>query len=266
MISLSTFSYADKIFSGFLSPESVVQDRYGNIFVSEIGVFGEDRDGKIKKITPDGQILDLASGLNDPKGIILYKNQLYVTDKDVIVKIDMSGNWEVFSGTMAFPKTPVFLNDIDVTTEGKFYITDSGNLKNGGMIFIMDSSGYLEVLMDETTHPSLKAPNGILPIDNDRFLVVDFATGELFEGDNKNLTLNKIIDGLGGGDGIVILNESIIVSDWKNGVLYKYENNQVKTLDYKFEAAADIALTYDKKSVIVPDMKAGTVSILNLNE
>ena len=256
--------YAKQVYPGFVNPESAVQGQNGDIFVTEIGEFGKDGDGKIKKINSKGEVSDFAIGLNDPKGIILYGGKLYATDKDLIVKINMNGEWEVFSGTMAFPKIPVFLNDIDVTPAGKFYITDSGNLKNGGMIFIMDMTGNIELLMDENSHPAIKAPNGILPLDESRFLMVDFATGELFEGHQKKMTLKKLIGGLGGGDGIVMLKDSVLISDWKNGVLYEYKDGQVKTLNHRFEAAADIAPTFDKKSIIVPDMKAGTVTIIDI--
>ena len=78
------------------------------------------------------------------------------------------------------------------------------------------------------------------------------------------MTLKKLIGGLGGGDGIVMLKDSVLISDWKNGVLYEYKDGQVKTLNHRFEAAADIAPTFDKKSIIVPDMKAGTITIIDI--
>ena len=78
------------------------------------------------------------------------------------------------------------------------------------------------------------------------------------------MTLKKLIGGLGGGDGIVMLKHSVLISDWKNGVLYEYKDGQVKTLNYRFEAAGDIAPTFDKKSIIVPDMKACTVTIIDI--
>jgi len=96
-------------------------------------------------------------------------------------------------------------------------------------------------------------------------LLVDFATGELFEGSKNSDKLTKLTDGLGGGDGIVILDDSILISDWKNGVIYEYKNNEVKILNDNFQAAADIAPTNNEQSIIVPDMKAGTVTIMNLN-
>ena len=58
---------------------------------------------------------------------------------------------------MAFPKTPVFLNDIDVDSDGNFYITDTGNFETGGIVFKMNLAGDITVLFDETTENN-KAP------------------------------------------------------------------------------------------------------------
>jgi len=48
-------------------------------------------------------------------------------------------------------------------------------------------------------------------------------------------------------------------------VIYEYKNNEVKVLNDNFQAAADIAPTNNEHSIIVPDMKAGTVTIMDLN-
>lgn len=267
ILAFTSLVNANRVYPGFVNPESAVQSKNGDIYVTEFGERGKDGDGKIKKINTNGEISDFTTGLNDPRGLIIYKGEIYATDKDVIVKVDMNdGSWEVFSGTMAFPKTPVLLNDIAVTPSGTFYITDSGNLKDGGMVFIMDMTGNLELLMDENSHPSIKAPNGVLPLDENRFLLVDFATGVLFEGNKKNVSLKKLTDGLGAGDGIVFLNDSVLISDWKNGVIHEYRNGSLVTLKYRFESAADIAPTFDRKSIIVPDMKAGTVSVIDIEK
>jgi len=193
ILAFTSLVNANRVYPGFVNPESAVQSKNGDIYVTEFGERGKDGDGKIKKINTNGEISDFTIGLNDPRGLIIYKGEIYATDKDVIIKVDMNdGSWEVFSGTMAFPKTPVLLNDIAVTPSGTFYITDSGNLKDGGMVFIMDMTGNLELLMDENSHPSIKAPNGVLPLDENRFLLVDFATGVLFEGNKKKCFAKKI--------------------------------------------------------------------------
>ena len=99
-----------------------------SIYVSEIGERDKDGDGKISRIDKNGNISTFATGLNDPKGIIFFKEKLYVTDRDVIIEVNKNGSWSILGAEMSFPKTPVFLNDIDVDSKGNFYITDTGNL------------------------------------------------------------------------------------------------------------------------------------------
>jgi len=88
-------------FSGLVSPESVVQDAKGDIYVSEIGEFNKDGDGKITRISIDGKLSTFASGMDDPKGLTFSGKSLFVTDKNRILKVEPNGKWTVFGSTMA---------------------------------------------------------------------------------------------------------------------------------------------------------------------
>ena len=52
------------------------------------------------------------------------------------------------------------------------------------------------------------------------------------------------------------------VGDWKNGKLYELvsANKPPKLLSDKFQSAADISLMPDGKTLLVPDMKGGTLT------
>jgi gluconolactonase len=263
LVSITNLSFAHEVrYEGLSMPESVAEGPDGNIYVSEIGEKDKDRDGKISKIDKKGNITTFATGLYDPKGIVFYKEKLYVTDRDVIIEVNTDGTWSVFGSTMAFPKTPVFLNDIDVDSNGDFYITDTGNFETGGIVFKMNLAGDITVLFDETTENN-KAPNGVLPIGNNKILIVDWG-GELFEADTKTKKLKKIGEGFPGGDGLAIKNGTVYISSWKEGKIYEFKNGKSKLILEGFKAAADIALSKDKTHLIIPDMKAGTVTIYPL--
>jgi len=263
LISITNLSFAyEAKYEGLSMPESVAEGLDGYIYVSEIGEKDKDRDGKISKIDKKGNITPFATGLFDPKGIVFYKEKLYVTDRDVIIEINTDGTWSVFGSTMAFPKTPVFLNDIDVDSNGNFYITDTSNFETGGIIFKMTLAGDINVLFDETTENN-KAPNGVLAIGNNKLLIIDWG-GELFEADTKTKKIKKLGEGFPGGDGLAIKNETIYISSWKEGKVYEFKNGKSKVILEGFQAAADIALSKDKTHLIIPDMKAGTVSIYPL--
>ena len=265
LINITNLSIAnEKKYMGFDWPESVAEGIDGHIYVSEIGERDKDGDGKISRIDKDGNISTFATGLNDPKGIIFFKEKLYVTDRDVIIEVNKNGSWSILGAEMSFPKTPIFLNDIDVDSKGNFYITDTGNFKTGGIVFKMNLAGNITVLFDET-HENNKAPNGVLPIGKNKILLLDWG-GELFEANTQTKKIKKIGDGFPGGDGLAIKNKTIYISSWKEGKIYEFKNGDSKVIADGFEAAADIALNRDKTHLIIPDMKAGTVTILPIKK
>ncbi len=244
------------------SPESAAEGPDGNIYVSEIGVQDTDGDGKISKIDKNGKVTVVAKGLFDPKGIVFYQGHLYVTDRNVILKVSLDGSWKVFAGTTKFPKKPVFLNDIDVSTKGDFYISDTGDFKGSGQIFLMKPTGEISLLFDKSK-PFIDAPNGVLSIDDSNLLIVDWG-GNLLKANLKSNEIKKIATGFKGGDGLVKINDVIYISSWINGKVYKLKDGETSIIAQNFQAAADIGLSSNKKTLIVPDMKAGTLSLIKI--
>lgn len=249
--------------SGLISPESVVQDAKGDIYVSEIGEFNKDGDGKITRISIDGKLSTFASGMDDPKGLTFIGKSLYVTDKNRVLKVELNGKWTVFGSTMAFPQTPVFLNDITSDDAGNLYVSDSGNLKSGGAIYKIAQNKKITLVLNEDT-PEILAPNGLWIIKNDLY-EVDFSSGILYKINLKNKSISKIAEGFGGGDGLIKSGNNFFVSDWKNGKIFKLQGGKVSLFKDGFSAAADIALTYDKKSIMTPDMKAGSITFVPIH-
>jgi gluconolactonase len=251
------------LISGFISPESVVQDAKGDIYVSEIGEFNKDGDGKITRISIDGKLSTFASGMDDPKGLTFIGKSLYVTDKNRVLKVESNGKWMVFGSAMAFPQTPIFLNDITSDEAGNLYVSDSGNLSAGGAIFKITQDKKITLILNENT-PEILAPNGLLVVKNDLF-EVDFASGILYKINLKTKSILKVAEGFGGGDGLIKSGDSFFVSDWKNGKIFKLQRNKVTLFKEGFTAAADIALSYDKRSIITPDMKTGSVTLVPIH-
>ncbi len=249
--------------SGLVSPESAAQDAKGDIYVSEIGEFNKDGDGKITRISIDGKLSTFASGMDDPKGITFIGKSLYVTDKNRVLKVEPDGKWTVFGSTMAFPQTPVFLNDITSDDAGNLYVSDSGNLKSGGAIFKIAQNKKITLVLDENT-PEILAPNGLWIIKNDLY-EVDFSSGILYKINLKNKSISKIAEGFGGGDGLIRSGNNFFVSDWKNGKIFKVQGSKVSLYKDGFTAAADIALSFDRKSIMTPDMKAGSITFIPIH-
>ena len=257
--------------SGLKMPESVVQATDGRVFVSEINGFGVDGDGQISVIEA-GQVTLFAKGLDDPKGLAIIGQSLYVADNKRILKLALSGpkqgQAEVFASSAAFPVTPLFLNDLEADLAGNLYVSDSGDLKgNGGAVYQINAQGQVRLLINGQQDKRILAPNGLLMDDTgDVLMVVDFASGILYSYNLATKQLLDIAEGFGGGDGVVHhANGSMFVSDWKNGKVFRLDmNGEVTPLATTYQSAADIALTKDEKILMVPDMKAGELDFIVL--
>lgn len=261
LASIPTIAAEPQKVTGLKSPESVVAGPDGSVYVSEIGEFGKDGDGKVSVIDPQGQLHAFATGMDDPKGLAFFGKDLYVADKTRVLKVSSDGTWKVLAAADAFPVAPQFLNDVETDSRGNVYVSDSGDLKGkGGAIYRIDQNGKVARILGDD-NPEVLGPNGLLHDGRGALLEVDFVSGTLFRVQLRSGKLEKIAEGFGGGDGIVRAPGGVIyVSDWKNGKVFSVSRKgEVKLFKEGFQSAADIGLSKDGKYVIVPDMKAGEV-------
>lgn len=259
---------------GLKTPESVVVTRDGRVVVSEIGGFGQDGDGRLSLVLPDGSLQTLVDqGLNDPKGLAELHGILYVADKDRILKVDREGVVLSFVPADAFPTPPKFLNDLVFDAQGTLYVSDSGDLLSGGgggAIYRISPHGEVTLVINEAQNPAIRNPNGLLfdRAHPRQLLVLDFGTGELLRLDlSQGVQLSKLAGGFGGGDGLAQDAQGLLIlSDWKNGKVFKLDlkrpGAQPVAYPQAFQASADLTLSADGKTILVPDMKAGTLVYL----
>ena len=260
-----------KKISGLKTPESVVQSKDGKIYVSEINEFGKDGDGQISVIE-NGQLSVFADGFDDPKGLVIIGDNLYIADKTQVIKVNLSDatQKEVFVPASAFTKPPQFLNDLEADPQGNLYVSDSGNIMGsgkGGVIYRVNASGEVTKLIDGDDNPLVMAPNGLLADDTGMFLTyVDFTSGILYNFNTETGELTDLEQGFGGGDGLVHHSSgTLYVSDWKNGKVFSVGvDGEIKTIGPQYKAAADIALTKDERYLMVPDMNAGELDFIDL--
>lgn len=262
--------YAPQKITGLKTPESAVQAKDGRIFISEINEFGKDGDGQITLLDGDGKRSVFAKGLDDPKGLAIIGKDLYVADKTRVWKINASGKASVFAAASAFPKTPLFLNDLEADPQGNLYVSDSGDIFNtgrGGAIYKISPDGVVHTLINDVKDARIKAPNGLLADDTGNVLIeVDFLSGILYSLNMKTGALVDIAEGFGGGDGLVHhSNGTMYVSDWKGGKVYSVDTKgDVHLIKQGYQSAADIAITKDERYLLVPDMKAGELDFIAL--
>lgn len=237
-------------------PESVLFDAGKNIlYVSCIDGKPDEKDGKgyIAKVSTSGKIetLQWATGLDAPKGMGLYKNNLYVTDITRIVVIDIT------SGKIT-NKIEVdgaqFLNDITVDKNGNVYASDSRinkiyTLKNNKAELYFETAEF-------------KGVNGLLAIAGGLY-VVDFGSGINYKlSADKKLT--KFSETSQGADGIVpVGNDEYMISSWHGEVYFvNAKGVSQKLLDTKDQkiSAADIEYDGKTKTLYVPNFFANTVT------
>lgn len=252
--------------TGLKTPESVVQDKDGSIYITEIGEFGKDGDGQITKMDKKGNITIFAKGMDDPKGITIVGKHLYVTDKTRVLEVYPDGTWQVYGAQMAFPSTPVFLNDIEADKAGNLYVSDSGSLKDGGQIYKIAKDGVVTIVADSKS-PEILAPNGLLFEGRNQLLSVDFESGILYRINLANGAITKVADGFGGGDGLIKTKSGkIYISDWKNGVINQLSGGKARLFKSGLTSSADMALSSNGEYLLVPLMKVGELDFIPLNE
>jgi glucose/arabinose dehydrogenase len=250
--------------TGLAMPESSIAHPDGRIFVTEIGGFGVNGDGKVTVVNPDGTTKTLVDGLNDPKGIDLFDNQLYVADVDQVVRISLDGTKTVIAKPSDFQDKPIFLNDIEIDGLGNVYVSDSGddNGKHGAIYKITPTGKVTQIINDKS---GIKRPNGLLMDGPNKMLVADFGTGKLFQvmlnqklGSKNQVT--ELNHGFGGADGLIRDVDGVLyVSDWAGGKVWQLTEpkSTPQLISEGNMSSADISISVDGKTLLMPDMKAG---------
>jgi glucose/arabinose dehydrogenase len=111
----------------------------------------------------------------------------------------------------------------------------------------------------------LKAPNGLLMDSHLHLLVLDFQSGELNRLNLTDGSTEKYSEGFVGGDGLAWDHFGrLYVSSWQQGKVWVIPRPGEKPVLVQegFQSAADICLDPTGRQILVPDMKAGTLTAL----
>ena len=223
-------------------PESVlVDDKENCLWVSNIdgAANGKDGKGSISKLSKTGTPinLDWITGLNAPKGMAKYKQELYVADLTELVVIDIKKG--IIKNKIKVEGS-VFLNDVTVNKNGAVFVSDS---RTGKLHRYENNMVTIEV-------ENLQGPNGLLSID-DQLLILD--RGSLLSL-TPGGTISKIMDGMDPStDGIEkVAPNQYIVSCW-NGIVYFVEAGaqKITLFDTRSEKINSADIGYDAKNKII---------------
>lgn len=239
-----TLSLKWKTDTVFRVPESTYLDVKNNVlYVANIEGKSDEKDGNgfISKMTPDGKVTKLqwVTGLNAPKGMGVYKNNLYVADLSRIVTIDIASGKPTFTEVDGAR----FLNDISIDEKGNVYASDS----RSGKIYRF-ANNKAELYFENA---DIKSTNGVL-VMKDALYFVDFQSGDFYKLDwNKQLT--KVGTTAAGGDGIVSVGKNeFIISSWYGEVYFIDASGKTsKLLDTKEQKLSSADVGYDAKNKIL---------------
>lgn len=281
---LSEQIYTPQTVVGFNAPESALQTDDGRIYVSEIGTFNVDGDGKISVIMPDGTRHTLIAGLNDPKGMAIYNNILFVTDKTRVLAITPNGKAYTYAAATSFPRPPQFLNDLSADAQGNLYVSDSGDVQNNrnGAIYKIGRDSKILPVMDTGKDARFHSPNGILVANASTLYYVEFAGGELYQINLNNQRMQKLAGGFGNADGVVQDEHGLLyISDWRAGKIYQVNpqialantndtqreqspksQTGIRLINSGLQGPADIGLTQDGRFLLVPEMQSGQLTFV----
>ena len=250
------------IVTGLKNPESVCIGADGRVYITCIGEFGKDGDGSVVVVV-DGKAVPFATGLDDPKGMVAVGPDLFVADNKRVWRIDAKGNATVYVAAKAFPLKPVFLNDIDSDGKGTLYVSDSGDTKGKlGAIFKIDPKRKVTTLVAEATSPEIGSVNGLRLLSEYHILAFNLSAGHLLRVALADGKIEKLAEGMVNGDGITFdSNGRVYCTSWGQGKVWGIPRAGDKPvlIASGFQSAADLCVSKDGKSLLIPDMKAGAL-------
>ncbi len=252
--------------TGLMGPESAVYNARSRIlYVSNVngGPMDKDGNGFISKLSLGGTVVEShwVTGLNGPKGMVLYGGRLYVADIDRLVAIQIKTGRIVAS---YLAPNAIFLNDVTVDGAGRIYVSDMVD----NAIYRLDGNVF-ELWLKSA---ALENPNG-LTVEGDELRVASwgvmtdgFATK--VPGHLKSVSItSKTITSLGSGTPVGNLDGlepdgrgNYLVTDWMAGGLYRIApTDEAELLLDLNQGSADLLVLDAGRLVIIPMMMDGTV-------
>lgn len=264
-------------------PESVCRGFGGKLYVTVMNSAETAGDAVVKCVDGD-KITTFATGMDEPKGIAFVGGHLITADLKRVWKIDEEGNATVLADVGAFPHSPSYLNDVAAAPDGKsVFVTDMGaqpkmmgpdglwpldskeakEIPVIGRVYQIGLDGKVKVAID--THPEMLNPNGVTAPEPGLLLVAEFFKGNILSHRDGKLTV--LNSGLRGADAIERGGKGeLYVSSWTQGKVWKLDpdGRNEKVIIEGHQSAADLYLDEKKGRIILPDMKAGTLSFYKL--
>lgn len=236
----------------FLKPESALYDPSKEIvYISNINgeYLAKDENGFISRIKTNGEIESLkwAKGLDNPQGMGLHKDNLYVADINKVVQINTT---TAKIEKVFLVDSAKFFNDIASDSNGDMYISDCF----GNKIYKI-SDGEIEVWLD---NDFLSGPNGLLCMKDD-VLLLNMNDKTAYSINKSTKKYKEIFNGIDNLDGIVSdgSNGFFVSGAWQGQIFHiDPDGNKKLIIDLGKEKiiTADIQYLVNEKLLIIPTL------------
>lgn len=268
----ATQAQSVKTIKGFHHIESVVADgRY--LYAGDIGKNltpdAKDGDGKIWKLDSKGTVLDstfVKETLNAPKGLVVDKGVLFLTDIDRVLAIELKTGTTLYQ--IDFSAAAHFLNDIAVWDSNTLYVSATDNNK----LFKVNlaNKSFTEVIIDKP----IAGINGLFCSKKGSLLYVNGlgsankANGVVGYINLKNNTFTQLASAEGLYDGLVVVNEVLYASNWvafeKKGILLSIQlsDHRINRLPLSEPIAGPADFIINGNTMIVPAMLTGELHFI----
>jgi glucose/arabinose dehydrogenase len=254
---------AEPLVRGLTNPAGVITTPEGRIFVSAMGEIGKTGDGVVLTIEK-GEAKPFASGLDDPRGLAVRGEWLFVADRTCVRRIDRKGKVAVFATAEAFSPRARSLHDLDIDEQGNLYVSDAGEDAAGGAIYRIDPKGKVSLVTDAQRSPALKAPVGLVMDGLTHMLTVDSASGRLLRQRLADGSTQPIAEGFGSGSLAWDKFGRLYGSDGAGRVsAIPRPGEKPLPLASGLRSATAVAMGPGGRTVLVADTRAGTVTALS---
>jgi len=242
--------------------ESAVYDSNRDVIYASLIGNSENGDGSIVIINTDGNLIDLnfIDSLNDPKGIAITKDRLYVSDVTELVEADLGTGKIIKKYTLDGIQ---FLNDVAIDNAGNVFVSDTYTSE----IYKLDEEGDFRLWLADV---ALDNPNGLLIKDNIMY-VASWGSqpigGRVSRIDMVTKSIDYITTIIGNLDGIRPYDKNrMIVSDWNSGNIHliNYNGNIEQVLQVG-QSVGDIAYLKEKDLLLLPMNKQSRLLFYKLN-
>jgi DNA-binding beta-propeller fold protein YncE len=247
--------------TGFSHPESIIFDEGTAYFYVSNMADKAEGDGFISRISRKWkkQEHNWITGLNDPKGLLINGDQLYVTDVTTIVEMDLHTGEIIRQIPVEGAKS---LNDLAIDKEGNIFFSDLA----GNSIYKMNQAGEVEQWLNSL---DLERPNGLF-VTPDNILVAAWGenqNGNILKVNRSTKEISKITGrGIGNMDGIQsAATGKYYISDWATGNIYSIDMEGNFTKEFTSEkSSGDILYLKNDYKMYLPMNHQNEVWIYNM--